>query len=87
MCFQRRCLVECKLRDPGIFKPKIWMFAKKSMGTRAGGGSEKQFWYGSVYVMVVSLNDGQHVVFKAKKTETLTKISESTGPDSSLAKA
>ena len=42
---------------------------------------------GSVYVMVVSLNDGQHVVFKAKKTETLTEISESTGPDSSLAKA
>ena len=40
---------------------------------------------GSVYVMVVPLNDGQHVVFKAKKTETLT-ISESTG-DSSLAKA
>ena len=42
---------------------------------------------GSVYIMVVSLNDGQHVVFKAKKTETLSKISESTGPDSSLAKA
>ena len=32
-----------KLRDPGLFKPKIWIFAKKLIGTRAGGGSEKQF--------------------------------------------
>jgi len=32
-----------KLRDPGLFKPKIWIFAKKWIGTRAGGGSEKQF--------------------------------------------
>ena len=52
-------------------------------GPKIGGAWWKDV--GSVYVMVVPLNDGQHVVFKAKKTETLT-ISESTG-DSSLAKA
>jgi len=41
--FVSRCFVDMememgikKFRDPGIFKPKIWMCAKKLMGTRAG---------------------------------------------------